>query len=64
VVDGKNGFVFGSAKELNEQLTNWFYGYPGNVALTAMKDEFARNLKKFQALRWAENWKNVVLSRL
>lgn len=64
VVDGKNGFVFSNAKELNEQLTEWFYGFPSNVALFAMKDEFSRNLKKFQTLRWTENWKNVVLPRL
>lgn len=64
VVDGKNGFIFNSSKELREQLLNWFYGYPGNVALNVMKDEFAKNLKKFQSLRWSENWKNIVLSRL
>ena len=64
VVDGKNGFVFNDAKELSNHLTNWFYGFPTNVALTAMKDEFSRNLKKFQSLRWAENWKKIVLNRL
>lgn len=64
VVDGKNGFVFDDAKELSEQLSNWFYGYPNNAAIIAMKDEFTKNIKKFQALRWRENWNNVVLPRL
>lgn len=64
VVDGKNGFVFNNADELSNHLTNWFYGYPLNAALTAMKDEFSKNIKKFQSLRWTENWKKVVLNRL
>lgn len=63
-MDGKNGFVFSNAKELSEQLINWFYGFPSNAALFAMKDEFSRNLKKFQTLRWTENWNNVVFPRL
>lgn len=64
VVGGRNGFIFNDAEELGEQLTNWFYGYPSNVALFAMKDEFSKNLRKFQSLRWKDNWTNVVLPRL
>lgn len=64
VVDGRNGFVFNNVKELGEQLTNWFYGFPSNMALVAMKDEFAKNLIKFQRLRWKDNWNTVVLPRL
>lgn len=64
VVDGRNGFIFNDVQELGEQLTNWFYGYPSNMALDAMKDEFSRNLRKFQSLRWKENWNRVVQHRL
>lgn len=64
VVDGRNGFIFNNVKELGEQLANWFYGYPSNVALVAMKEEFSRNLRKFQARRWKENWNRVVLPRI
>lgn len=64
VVDGRNGFIFNNAAELAEQLTNWFYGYPSNMALVAMKDEFSKNLRKFQSLRWKDNWNSIVLPRL
>jgi beta-1,4-mannosyltransferase len=64
VVDGRNGFIFNDANELGEQLMNWFYGFPSNMALVAMKDEFAKNLRRFQSLRWKENWNNVVMPRL
>lgn len=64
VVDGRNGFIFNDVQELGEQLKNWFYGYPSNMALDAMKDEFSRNLRKFQSLRWKENWNRVVQHRL
>lgn len=61
VVDGKNGFIFNNSKELGNQLENWFYGFPNNTATSAKKDEFTKTLKKFQSLRWKENWNNVVL---
>jgi hypothetical protein len=64
VVDGKNGFVFNDSKQLFEKLTDWFYGYPKNVAIKAVKDEFAKNIKKFQSLRWSENWKTNVLPQI
>ncbi|CRL06341.1 CLUMA_CG019094, isoform A [Clunio marinus] len=60
VVDGQNGFVFNNATELGRQLTDWFYGFPSNIALDAMKDEFSKNLQQFQSLRWKENWENIM----
>ncbi|XP_052869011.1 chitobiosyldiphosphodolichol beta-mannosyltransferase [Anopheles cruzii] len=58
---GENGFVFQDHQELAEQISNWFYDFPNNIALTNMKQEMQRHLKQFQSLRWAENWKNTAL---
>lgn len=64
VQSGRNGFIFNDASELSEQLINWFYGYPGNVVIAAMKDEFLKNLKSFQMLRWRDNWNKIALPLL
>uniref|UniRef100_U5ER04 Chitobiosyldiphosphodolichol beta-mannosyltransferase n=1 Tax=Corethrella appendiculata TaxID=1370023 RepID=U5ER04_9DIPT len=64
VQHGRNGFVFENSQELAQQISEWFYDFPNNVALTNIKDIFAKSLREFQLLRWAENWKNIALPLL
>lgn len=58
---GENGFVFQHHQELSEQIGRWFYDFPSNIALANMKQDIQKHLKKFQTLRWTENWRNVAL---
>lgn len=53
----KNGFIFENSKELAFQIQEWFYDYPDNIALINLKENFSKNLSKFQSLRWDENWR-------
>uniref|UniRef100_A0AAG5CXQ3 Glycosyl transferase family 1 domain-containing protein n=1 Tax=Anopheles atroparvus TaxID=41427 RepID=A0AAG5CXQ3_ANOAO len=61
VKHGENGFIFHDHQELAEQLGQWFYDFPNNIALSNMKQDIQKHLKQFQGLRWTENWKNVAL---
>lgn len=56
VIHGRNGFVFETKEELFGYLAQWFDQFPNNESLEATKEEFSRNLKSFQNLRWTENW--------
>lgn len=56
----QNGFLFDNADQLSEQITSWFSHYPNNISLVNVKERFQQNMRKFQALRWTENWNNVV----
>lgn len=60
VKHGQNGFVFENYAELTDQISEWLYDFPSNVALTNQKEVINQNLKEFQQLRWAENWKRHV----
>jgi beta-1,4-mannosyltransferase len=61
VQDGKNGFVFDNNEELATQILNWFNEFPNNIVVTNVRLDLLKNIKKFQALRWKENWKNHAL---
>lgn len=56
----RNGFLFDDEITLGLQIVNWFAHYPNNISLVNLKETFQQNLRKFQALRWTENWNNVV----
>lgn len=57
---GKNGFLFDNYQELSEQIGEWLYDFPTNIALTNQREVINQNLKEFQQLRWTENWKRTV----
>jgi glycosyltransferase involved in cell wall biosynthesis len=61
VQDGKNGFVFDNNEELATQILNWFNDFPNSVVVTNVREELLKNIKKFQSLRWKENWKSHAL---
>lgn len=50
----QNGFVFNDSTELAHQIQNWF---KISSKPNQQHKQFRENLKKFQALRWHENWK-------
>lgn len=56
----RNGFLFEDEEQLAAQIGNWFSHYPNNISLVNLKEGFQQNLRKFQALRWTENWNSVV----
>lgn len=56
----QNGFLFEDDAQLGAQISNWFQHYPNNISLVNLKERFQQNLRKFQALRWTENWNSVV----
>ncbi|XP_039448825.1 chitobiosyldiphosphodolichol beta-mannosyltransferase [Culex pipiens pallens] len=60
VQHGKNGFLFDNYQELSEQIGEWLYDFPTNIALTNQREVINQNLKEFQQLRWTENWKRTV----
>lgn len=64
VIDGKNGFIFNNSQELGNQLANWFFDYPNNLKSNEKREKFAESLRRFQNLRWEENWNNIALPRL
>lgn len=61
VQEHENGFLFETDAELGEQIVTWFRHHPNNISLVNIKERFQQNLRRFQALRWTENWNNVVL---
>lgn len=67
VQHGQNGFIFETGTELSEQICEWLYDFPSNIALTNQRELINQNLKEFQQLRWPENWKKnmqPILDRL
>lgn len=63
-MEEENGFIFNNCKELGNQLENWFSDFPINLMIQEKREKFERNLKKFQRLRWEENWNNIALPSL
>lgn len=63
-MEEENGFIFNNSKELGEQLENWFAHFPNNSEIKEKREKFERNLKKFQKLRWNENWNSIALPSL
>ncbi|XP_055607023.1 chitobiosyldiphosphodolichol beta-mannosyltransferase isoform X2 [Uranotaenia lowii] len=59
VEHGKNGFLFETPYELGHQLSEWFYDFPSNIAMSNQKETIHTSLKDFQQLRWTENWKKI-----
>lgn len=56
VKHGENGFVFHNAKELGEQLQDWFSNFPNNSEQIELNNTFKKNLENYQELRWKQNW--------
>lgn len=59
VRDKETGFVFKNEDELAEQLLDWFHDFPNNTKTLKIKQTIDTNLKKFQELRWQENWNKI-----
>ncbi|KAB0796117.1 hypothetical protein PPYR_10178 [Photinus pyralis] len=51
---GENGFTFKNSTELSRQLIDWFRD-------DTKRKTFTKELEKFQAVRWKQNWDNVAL---
>ncbi|GJQ70826.1 hypothetical protein Trydic_g752 [Trypoxylus dichotomus] len=62
VKPNENGFIFRNSNELSEQLQQWFEDFPNNKFQASLCDNFKKNLKIFQELRWKENWDLVAYS--
>ncbi|KAK6169162.1 hypothetical protein SNE40_020263 [Patella caerulea] len=61
VQHNKNGMIFSDSDVLSSQLKELLNGFPADQSkLTAMR----RNIKTFQAVRWHDQWKKVVLPLL
>ncbi|XP_049958908.1 chitobiosyldiphosphodolichol beta-mannosyltransferase [Schistocerca serialis cubense] len=56
-----NGYEFTNSSELSEQLQTWFYRFPENETQQRIAESFRYELRKFQQLRWHENWKFNVM---
>lgn len=50
----ENGFIFKDENELFLQIKNWFQGFPESEI--AIRNTINENLKKFQSVRWHDNW--------
>lgn len=61
MINEENGFIFDNSKQLGSQLKYWFKNFPFNEEINHKKNIFQNNLKKFQLLRWEENWKAKAL---
>ncbi|XP_063244263.1 chitobiosyldiphosphodolichol beta-mannosyltransferase [Bacillus rossius redtenbacheri] len=57
----ENSFVFNNASELANQILSWFEKFPVNSVQIQKRLKFGEELKKFQELRWHDNWKFNVL---
>uniref|UniRef100_A0A0B6Y8V7 Chitobiosyldiphosphodolichol beta-mannosyltransferase n=1 Tax=Arion vulgaris TaxID=1028688 RepID=A0A0B6Y8V7_9EUPU len=58
VQHGKNGLVFNDSQELVQQLVDLLDGFPHK---TNKLNTYRKNLTSFQALRWHQQWKKLVL---
>lgn len=56
VQHGKNGLVFKNKAELASQIQDLLNEFPNVPKL----EEFRKNLKEFQELRWEESWLKTV----
>lgn len=57
----KNGFHFKNSKELSKLIQDWFENHPNNEIQKQKENKFKTELRKFQTLRWTENWNRVAL---
>lgn len=62
VKNNKNSFTFKTSSELTTQLMNWFEDFPNNTNQQQLEKKFKNEIRKFQSVRWEENWKNNVLN--
>ena len=53
---GENGFVFGSASQLAEQLIAWFRGFPHSQQMAALRRRFKKRIAEFRSEGWEDNW--------
>jgi len=58
----ENGMVFEDSSELSGQIKRWFTDFPNGEV--KRREAFRESLKKFQRLRWEENWEKVALPEI